>query len=94
MAAAGSSCRGLIDCHCHVMLSDVNPQRLDEVPPTLMTAMAAPFHEGKCSCAGSRPFATAGGPTGGWRRRSSGVSSPGPRIFAFRPGAQPDRRAR
>jgi len=32
---------GLIDAHCHVMLSHVNPQRLEEVPPTLMAAMAA-----------------------------------------------------
>ena len=32
---------GLIDAHCHVILSHVNPQRLEEVPPTLMAAMAA-----------------------------------------------------
>jgi imidazolonepropionase-like amidohydrolase len=31
---------GLIDAHCHVILSDLNIQGVDAVPPTLVTAMA------------------------------------------------------
>ena len=31
---------GLIDCHCHVILTEMNLGALEDVPPTLMTARA------------------------------------------------------
>src|SRR5205085_9254399 len=37
---------GLIDCHVHVYLSEVNIRNLEHVPLTLMTARAAPLMRG------------------------------------------------
>ena len=37
---------GLIDCHVHVYLSEVNIRNLEHVPLTLMTARAAVLEEG------------------------------------------------
>src|SRR5918993_4562284 len=37
---------GLIDCHVHVFLSEVNIRNLESVPLTLMTARAAPLMRG------------------------------------------------
>jgi imidazolonepropionase-like amidohydrolase len=34
---------GLIDCHVHVYLSEVNIRNLENIPLTLMTARAAPL---------------------------------------------------
>ena len=72
---------GLIDCHCHVMLSDVNPQRLDEVPPSLMTAMAAESMKDMLM----RGFTTVrdcGGADWGMAAAVERGLFPGPRIFA------------
>ena len=32
---------GLIDAHCHVILSDINVRNIDSIPQTLVTAMAS-----------------------------------------------------
>ena len=72
---------GLIDCHCHVMLSDVNPQRLDEVPPTLMTAMAARSME-EMLMRGFTTIRDCGGADWGMAAAVEQGLFPGPRIFA------------
>ena len=72
---------GLIDCHCHVMLSDVNPQRLDEVPPTLMTAMAARSME-EMLLRGFTTIRDCGGADWGMATAVEQGLFPGPRIFA------------
>ena len=72
---------GLIDCHCHVMLSDVNPQRLDEVPPTLMTAMAARSMK-EMLLRGFTTIRDCGGADWGMASAVERGLFPGPRIFA------------
>ncbi len=72
---------GLIDCHCHVMLSELDPQRLDEVPPSLMTAMAA----GSMKDMLMRGFTTirdCGGADWGMAAAVERGLFPGPRLFA------------
>ena len=34
---------GLLDAHCHVILSDLNIRNVDSIPQTLVTAMAGEF---------------------------------------------------
>jgi imidazolonepropionase-like amidohydrolase len=71
---------GLIDCHVHVYLSEVNIRNLEHVPLTLMTARAAPLMRGMLD----RGFTTVRD-TGGadWGIKSAVESGllPGPRLF-------------
>jgi len=71
---------GLIDCHVHVFLSEVNIRALEAVPLTLMTARAAPLMRAMLD----RGFTTVRDTGGGdWGIRE-GVALghlPGPRLF-------------
>ena len=72
---------GLIDAHCHVMLSHVNPQRLEEVPPTLMAAMAARSMR-ETLMRGFTTIRDCGGADFGLVAAVEQGYFPGPRIFA------------
>jgi imidazolonepropionase-like amidohydrolase len=70
---------GLIDCHVHVMLSEVNIRYLEAVPLTMMTVRAAAL---MCAMI-DRGFTTVrdtGGADWGSRRGGEGLL-PGPRMF-------------
>ena len=71
---------GLIDCHVHVYLSEVNIRNLEHIPLTLMTARAAPLMRGMID----RGFTTVrdtGGADWGIKAAVDGGLLPGPRLF-------------
>jgi imidazolonepropionase-like amidohydrolase len=71
---------GLIDCHVHVYLSEVNIRNLEHVPLTLMTARAAELMRGMID----RGFTTVrdtGGADWGIKAAVDGGLLPGPRLF-------------
>src|SRR5262245_4668791 len=71
---------GLIDCHVHVYLSEVNIRNLEHVPLTLMTARAAPLMRGMLE----RGFTTVrdtGGADWGIKTAVETGLLPGPRLF-------------
>src|SRR6266498_5280942 len=71
---------GLIDCHVHVFLSELNIRNLEHVPLTLMTARAAPLMRGMID----RGFTTVrdtGGADWGIKAAVDGGLLPGPRLF-------------
>jgi imidazolonepropionase-like amidohydrolase len=71
---------GLIDCHVHVYLSEVNLRNLENVPLTLMTARAAVLMRGMID----RGFTTVrdtGGADWGIKAAVDGGLLPGPRLF-------------
>jgi imidazolonepropionase-like amidohydrolase len=71
---------GLIDCHVHVYLSEVNLRNLESVPLTLMTARAAVLMRGMLD----RGFTTVrdtGGADWGIKAAVDGGLLPGPRLF-------------
>ena len=71
---------GLIDCHVHVYLSEVNIRNLENVPLTLMTARAAPLMRGMLD----RGFTTVrdtGGADWGIKAAVERGLLPGPRLF-------------
>jgi imidazolonepropionase-like amidohydrolase len=71
---------GLIDCHVHVYLSEVNIRNLEHVPLTLMTARAAVLMRAMLD----RGFTTVrdtGGADWGIKAAVDGGLLPGPRLF-------------
>jgi len=71
---------GLIDCHVHVYLSEVNIRNLEQIPLTLMTARAAGLMRGMLE----RGFTTVrdtGGADWGIKAAVEGGLLPGPRLF-------------
>ena len=71
---------GLIDCHVHVFLSELNIRNLEHVPLTLMTARAAELMRGMID----RGFTTVrdtGGADWGIKAAVEGGLLPGPRLF-------------
>jgi imidazolonepropionase-like amidohydrolase len=71
---------GLIDCHVHVFLSEVNIRNLESVPLTLMTARAADLMRGMID----RGFTTVrdtGGADWGIKVAVESGLLPGPRLF-------------
>src|SRR4029077_16131931 len=71
---------GLIDCHVHVFLSEVNIRNLEAVPLTLLTARAADLMKGMIN----RGFTTVRDPGGSdWGIKTAVESGliPGPRLF-------------
>jgi imidazolonepropionase-like amidohydrolase len=71
---------GLIDCHVHVYLSEVNIRNLEHVPLTLMTARAAALMRGMID----RGFTTVrdtGGADWGIKAAVDGGLLPGPRLY-------------
>jgi imidazolonepropionase-like amidohydrolase len=71
---------GLIDCHVHVFLTDVNIQRLESVPLTLLTAQSAQLMRGMID----RGFTTVrdtGGADWGIKTAVESGLIPGPRLF-------------
>ena len=71
---------GLIDCHVHVFLSDVNIRNLESVPLTLLTARAADLMKGMID----RGFTTVrdtGGADWGIKTAVEAGLIPGPRLF-------------
>src|SRR5499433_2014592 len=71
---------GLIDCHVHVYLSEVNIRNLEHIPLTLMTARAAPLMRGMID----RGFTTVrdtGGADWGIKTAVESGLLPGPRLF-------------
>ena len=71
---------GLIDCHVHVFLSEVNIRNLEHIPLTLMTARAAPLMRGMLD----RGFTTVrdtGGADWGIKAGVEAGLLPGPRLF-------------
>jgi len=71
---------GLIDCHVHVCLSEVNIRNLEHIPLTLMTARAAPLMRGMID----RGFTTVrdtGGADWGIKAAVEAGLLPGPRLF-------------
>src|SRR5262245_18981986 len=71
---------GLIDCHVHVYLSEVNIRNLEHIPLTLMTARAAVLMHGMID----RGFTTVrdtGGAEWGIKAAVDGGLSPGRRLF-------------
>jgi len=71
---------GLIDCHVHVYLSEVNIRNLEHIPLTLMTARAAPLMRGMLD----RGFTTVrdtGGADWGIKTAVDTGLLPGPRLF-------------
>ena len=71
---------GLIDCHVHVFLSELNIQNLEHVPLTLMTARAAELMRGMID----RGFTTVrdtGGADWGIKAAVEGGLLQGPRLF-------------
>jgi imidazolonepropionase-like amidohydrolase len=71
---------GLIDCHVHVFLPEVNIRALEAVPLTLLTARAAPLMRGMLD----RGFTTVrdtGGADWGIREAVERGYLPGPRLF-------------
>ena len=71
---------GLIDCHVHVFLSEVNIRNLESVPLTLMTARAADLMKGMID----RGFTTVrdtGGADWGIKVAVESDLLPGPRLF-------------
>src|SRR3990167_5386237 len=71
---------GLIDCHVHVFLSEVNIRNLESVPLTLLTARAADLMKGMID----RGFTTVrdtGGADWGIKTAVEAGLIPGPRLF-------------
>ncbi|MBM3555460.1 MAG: amidohydrolase family protein [Alphaproteobacteria bacterium] len=71
---------GLIDCHVHVVLSEVDIRRLEAIPLTLMTARAAELMRGMID----RGFTTVrdtGGADWGLKTAVETGLIPGPRLF-------------
>jgi imidazolonepropionase-like amidohydrolase len=71
---------GLIDCHVHVYLSEVNIRNLEHIPLTLMTARAAPLMRGMLD----RGFTTVrdtGGADWGIKAGVDAGFLAGPRLF-------------
>ena len=71
---------GLIDCHVHVFLSEVNIRNLESVPLTLLTARAADLMKGMIG----RGFTTVrdtGGADWGIKTAVESGLIPGPRLF-------------
>src|SRR5262245_50452714 len=71
---------GLIDCHVHVFLSEVNIRNLEHVPLTLMTARAAPLMRGMID-RGFTSVRDTGGADWGIKVAVEGGLLPGPRLF-------------
>src|SRR5262249_58325281 len=81
---------GLIDCHVHVFLSEVNIRALEAVPLTLMTARAA----GLMRAMLDRGFTTVrdtGGADWGIREAVALGHLAGPRLFIAGPAPRPTR---
>lgn len=71
---------GLIDCHVHVFLSEVNLTMLEHIPVSLLTARSAPLLSGMLN----RGFTTVrdtGGADWGIREAVEKGYLPGPRLF-------------
>src|SRR5579863_2781450 len=71
---------GLIDCHVHVYLSEVNLRTLESVPPTLLAARSAPLMLAMLN----RGFTSArdtGGADWGIKEAVEKGFLPGPRLF-------------
>src|SRR3954463_3010092 len=71
---------GLIDCHVHVFLSEVNIRNLENVPLTLLTARAADLMKGMIN----RGFTTVrdtGGADWGIKKAVEAGLIAGPRLF-------------
>jgi imidazolonepropionase-like amidohydrolase len=71
---------GLIDCHVHVFLTEVNIRNLESVPLTLLTAKAAELMRGMID----RGFTTVrdtGGADWGIKTAVESGLIPGPRLF-------------
>ncbi|MDB6009728.1 MAG: hypothetical protein JWL65_1978 [Gammaproteobacteria bacterium] len=71
---------GLIDCHVHIFLSEVNITKLEHVPVSLLAARAAPLLSGMLN----RGFTTVrdtGGADWGIREAVEKGFLPGPRLF-------------
>ena len=82
---------GLIDCHVHVFLTEVNIRNLESVPLTLLTAKSAELMRGMID----RGFTTVrdtGGADWGIKTAVEIGPSPGPRLF-ISARAMADRRA-
>src|SRR6478609_6879224 len=71
---------GLIDSHVHVMLSEVNIPRLENVPLTLMTARAAVLMRGMLD-RGFTSVRDTGGADWGLKEATDKWLLPGPRLF-------------
>ena len=71
---------GLIDCHVHVYLSEVNIRALEQVPLTLMTARAAVLMRGMID-RGFTSVRDTGGGDWGIKAAVEGGLLPGPRLF-------------
>jgi imidazolonepropionase-like amidohydrolase len=71
---------GLIDCHVHVFLSEVNIRNLEHVPLTLMTARAAPLMRGMID-RGFTSVRDTGGADWGIKTAVESGLLPGPRLF-------------
>ena len=83
---------GLIDCHVHVFLSEVNIRALEAIPLTLMTARGAALMRAMLD----RGFTTVrdtGGADWGIREGVAQGYLPGPRLFIAGRAHRPDRRA-
>jgi len=79
-AGGGTLMPGLIDCHVHVFLPEVNIRALEAVPLTLLTARAAPLMRAMLD----RGFTTVrdtGGADWGIREAVERGYLPGPRLF-------------
>src|SRR5499427_888783 len=71
---------GLIDCHVHVYLSEVNIRNLEHIPLTLMTARAAPLMRGMID-RGFTSVRDTGGADWGIKTAVENGLLPGPRLF-------------
>ena len=71
---------GLIDAHAHVVLSDYNLKRLENISPTLMTAQAAKIMRGMLD-RGFTSVRDAGGADWGLAKAVEDGLLPGPRLF-------------
>ena len=76
----GTLMPGLIDCHVHVLLSEVNIRNLESVPLTLMTARAAQLMRGMIDRGFTTVRDTGGADWGIKLAQESGLIQ-GPRLF-------------
>src|SRR5262249_56144642 len=79
---------GLIDCHVHAMLSEVNLRYLEAIPLTLMTVRAASLARAMLD----RGFTTVrdtGGSAWGLRHGIAHALLPGPPLFIAPPATRP-----
>lgn len=75
---------GLIDCHVHVFLSEVDLRRLRDTPLTLMTAKSAPTMR-RTLMRGFTTVRDTGGADAGIRQAVADGLLPGPRLFIAGP---------